>query len=44
MRGPAERKLWGKMCAAMKPAERSCVVAAKAMGAMQRCMKNQRLR
>ena len=40
MRGPAERKLWGSMCAAMTPAQKTCTMAAKAMPEMQACMKD----
>ncbi len=39
MRGEPEKKLWRSMCAEMKPAERTCVMAAKAMDEMQKCMK-----
>ncbi|HEY3356575.1 MAG TPA: hypothetical protein VGQ83_25210 [Polyangia bacterium] len=44
MRGPSEKKLWGKMCAEMKPAERACVMGAKAMADMQKCVKNEPLK
>jgi hypothetical protein len=43
-RGPSERKLWNAMCSMMKPGERSCVVAAKSMGAMKKCLPKRRLR
>ena len=39
MRGDAEKKLWGGMCAQMKPAERTCVMGAKARDDMKACMK-----
>ena len=39
MRGDAEKKLWRSMCAEMKPAQRTCVLGAKAMDDMKACMK-----
>ena len=38
-RGEPEKKLWRSMCAQMKPAEKTCVMGAKAMPDMQACMK-----
>ena len=39
MRGDAEKKLWRSMCGDMKPAQRTCVLGAKAMDDMKACMK-----
>jgi hypothetical protein len=39
MRGDAEKKLWRSMCNDMKPEQRTCVVAAKTMDDMKKCVK-----
>jgi pyruvate/2-oxoglutarate dehydrogenase complex dihydrolipoamide acyltransferase (E2) component len=44
MRGDAEKKLWNAMCSAMKPAERTCVMDAKAMDDMKKCVANKPLK
>jgi len=44
MRGAAEKKLWNAMCASMKPAERTCVMGAKAMDDMKKCVENKPLK
>jgi len=44
MRGPAEKKLWNAMCTSMKPAERTCVMGAKAMDDMKKCVENKPLK
>lgn len=38
-RGEPEKKLWRKMCADMKPAQKTCVLGAKDMDGMKGCMK-----
>ena len=44
MRGAPEKKLWTAMCTAMKPAERTCVMGAKAMDDMKKCVENKPLK
>jgi hypothetical protein len=44
MRGPAEKKLWGSMCAGMTGEQKTCVMGAKAMPDMQACMANVKLK
>jgi len=44
MRGAPEKKLWNAMCASMKPAERTCVMGAKAMDDMKKCVENKPLK
>lgn len=39
MRGEPEKKLWRAMCAEMKPEEKTCVVGAKTMDDMKKCIK-----
>jgi hypothetical protein len=41
--GEPEKKLWTKMCEAMPPAARSCIVASKTPAERDACIKDQKL-
>lgn len=42
--GDAEKKLWGKMCEAMPPAARACIVASKSKEERDKCVGNEKLK
>lgn len=42
--GAPEKKLWGKMCADMNDAQKSCVVAASDMDGMKKCVADKKLK
>lgn len=41
--GDAEKKLWGKMCAEMNDAQKTCVMASSDMAGMQKCVADKKL-
>src|SRR5688500_12222953 len=41
--GEPEKKLWTKMCEAMPPAARACIVASKTPAERDACIKDQKL-
>ena len=42
--GEPEKKLWGKMCEAMPPAARACIVASKTKEERDKCVANEKLK